>query len=169
MMKSEADRVREENMPTPERMRRHQFRKEGEALRLWSTVAWLYKAGDIGDDEVAAAQRWRAEYDYAERGVFEAQGERMATEKGDIHTWMLGRGKCAARLRQLHMLMGDSLHSRIEMMLIREMSFPDMARLIFPEGARAQARTKTAAQCALALEWLCEYYNNKNIAKIYKL
>ncbi|CDG40827.1 hypothetical protein ASAP_2782 [Asaia bogorensis] len=67
------------------------------------------------------------------------------------------------------MLMGDSLHSRIEMMLIREMSFPDMARLIFPEGARAQARTKTAAQCALALEWLCGYYNNKNIAKIHKI
>ncbi|WP_122050687.1 hypothetical protein [Asaia bogorensis] len=169
MMRREPDQVRDENVPTAERMRRHQFRKEGDALRLWSTVAWLYKAGDIGDDEVAAAQRWRAEYDYAERGVVELQGARTVAEKGDIHTWMLGRGKCAARMRQMHTLMGDGLHSRIEMMLVREMSFPDMARLIFPEGTRAQARTKTAAQCALALEWLSEFYNNKNIANINKL
>lgn len=160
-MKSKAHPVCNDNAPTVERMKRNRFRREGDALRLWSTVRWLYDAGDIGDDEVAAAQRWRAEFDYAEAGIVEVVADRPLAEKGDIHTWMLGRGKCAARLRQLRQILGASLYSRIDMMLVRDMSFPDMARLIYPECARAQARTKTAAQCALALERLSEYYRNK--------
>lgn len=148
-------------LPTPERMKRDRFRKDGPALRVLSTVAWLYESGDIGDDEVAAAQRWRMEYDYAALGIVEDGGMTRGGEAGDVHTWMLGRGKCAQRLRHLAEILGPSLHARIEMMLVREMSFPDMARMIFPEGARAQARTKTAAQCALALERVSEYYNNK--------
>ncbi|NIE79234.1 hypothetical protein [Asaia sp. As-1742] len=164
-MKNQLEQAHDKNAPTPERMRRHRFRKEGAALRLWTTVARLRDAGDIGDDEVAAAQRWRAEFDYAERGVVETSLSDYPGEKGDIHTWMLGRGKCAARLRRMRELMGDGLHSRIEMLLVREMRFSDMAHLIFPDDTRAQARTKTAAQCALALEWLSEYYKNKNLQK----
>ncbi|WP_438384118.1 hypothetical protein ABHV46_07240 [Asaia sp. BMEF1] len=153
------------SLPTPERMKRNRFRKEGAALRVLSTVAWLYEAGDIGDDEVAAAERWRVEYDYAVLGIVEVGEMTRASEAGDVHTWMLGRGKCSLRLRQLGEILGPSLHARIEMMLVREMSFPDMAKMIFPEGARALARTKTAAQCALALERLSEFYNNKNLHK----
>jgi len=142
-------------------MKRSRFRKHGKALKVLSTATWLYEAGDIGDDEMAAAQRWRAEYDYAELGIVEATDLTCSHEKGDVHTWMLGRGKCARRLRQVREVLGPSLYARIEMMLAREMSFPDMARMIFPVGARAQARTKVAAQCALALERLSEYYQNR--------
>lgn len=162
-MKDRAHPVCNDNAPTAERMKRNRFRREGEALRLWSTVRWLYDAGDIGDDEVTAAQRWRAEFDYAENGIVVAAINGPPVEKGDIHTWMLGRGKCAARLRHLRQILGASLYSRIDMMLVRDMSFPDMARLIYPECVRAQARTKTAAQCALALERLSEYYRKKKI------
>ncbi|GBQ88331.1 hypothetical protein [Asaia krungthepensis] len=150
--------------PTPERLRRGRFKKAGEALVVWSTVAWLYEAGDVGDDEVAAARRWRAEYDYAELGTIETNDRGRQVEKGDLHTWMLGRGKCAQRLRVLREILGPSLYSRIDMMLVREMSFPDIARMVFPEGTRAQARTKAAAQCALALERLAECYKNKKLA-----
>lgn len=152
-------------LPTPERMKRSRFRKDGDAVRVLSTVAWLYRAGDIGDDEVAASERWRMEYDYATLGIVDAGGPKRGGEAGDIHTWMLGRGKCSERLRKLAELLGQSLHTRIEMMLVREMSFPDMAAMIFPEGPRASARTKTAAQCALALERLSEYYSNKGLQK----
>lgn len=160
-MKSSTRSTPGDNAPTKERMRRGRFRKEGDALRLQSTLVWLYDAGDIGDDEVAAARRWRAEFEYAELGVVGSEPLAPSLERGDVHTWMLGRGKCAARLRQVRQIMGASLHSRIEMMLARDMSFPDMARMIFPDQAPAQARTKAAAQCALALERLSEYYRNK--------
>lgn len=158
--KTAKSKEREACLPTPERMARSRFCRDGEALKVLSTVAWLFNAGDIGDDEVAAAQRWRKEYDYAELGVVEESNSAVSADKGDVHTWMLGRGKCAQRLSQIRKALGPSLYVRIEMMLVREMSFPDMARLIFPDGPRAQARTKTAAQCALTLDRLSEYYKN---------
>ncbi|RUT27424.1 hypothetical protein C0V97_01245 [Asaia sp. W19] len=161
-MRRRQDILQEEAVvPTPERMKRDRFRKQGDALKVLSTVIKLQEAGDIGDDEVAAATRWRKEYDFAVLGVVDSPDADRPVEKGDIHTWMLGRGKCAERLRQLSETLGTAVQARIDMMLVREMSFPEMARLIYPAGPRAQARTKTVAQCALALEQLSEYYKNK--------
>lgn len=148
--------------PTVERLRRDRFSRSGEALRIVTTVDRLHKAGEISDDALAAARRWRCEYEYAELGTIDPEYLcSSGQEKGDVHTWMLGRGKCADRLKKIRQGLGAALSVRIEMMLVREMSFPAMAELMFPACPKASARIKVAAQCALTLEKLSELYRKK--------
>ncbi|AOX17724.1 hypothetical protein [Kozakia baliensis] len=153
-----------EMRPTPERLRRDNFQNEGDALRVVSTVQALYDAQDIGDDEKAAAERWRREHLFATLGVVDGPVRVGVTdEKGDVHTWMLSRGKCAERLSRLKDTLGLGAQVRLEMMLAREMSFSAMARLLYPSLSEARARMKVSAQCSFLLEQLVNFYRKKKI------
>ncbi|GEM17961.1 hypothetical protein NBRC3293_2458 [Gluconobacter oxydans NBRC 3293] len=117
----------------------------------------LFDAEDIGSDEVNASNRWFREFVFATQGVTE--GERKATEeKGDIHTWMLSRGKCSARISEIKERLGLCAHLRLEMMLARGMSFSQMARMLYPDISDGRGRMKVSAQCALVLEQLAHVY-----------
>jgi len=155
------------DMPTPERRRRDRFRAAGAAVQVANTVLVLRDAGDIGDDEVAAAERWSREFSFAELGIVDQpvtpRGEVL---KGDVHTWMLNRGRCALRLRRIRETLGLAAHVRLEMMLGREMSFSTMAGVLYPDLSEARARMKVSAQCAFLLEMLSHFYrNNKKLSK----
>lgn len=126
------------------------------------TVQSLYDAQDIGDEEIDAANRWYREYVFAKTGVVENRGERREREKGDVHTWMLGRGRCSARISQIQDQLGLCAHVRLEMMLAREMSFSAIARMIYPDVSEGRARMKVSAQCALVLEQLVHAYKGFN-------
>lgn len=121
------------------------------------TVQALFEAEDIGDDEVRASARWFREFVFATQGITE--GERKTTgEKGDIHTWMLSRGKCSARISDIKERLGLCAHLRLEMMLARGMSFSQMARMLYPDISDSRGRMKVSAQCALVLEQLVHVY-----------
>ncbi|GLQ68912.1 hypothetical protein [Gluconobacter albidus] len=124
------------------------------------TLQSLYDAQDIGDEEIAAANRWYREYIFANTGVVDDRPDDWEREKGDVHTWMLGRGRCSARISQIRDQLGLCAHLRLEMMLAREMSFSAIARMIYPDVSEGRARMKVSAQCALILEQLvCAYRN----------
>ncbi|MFB9942389.1 hypothetical protein [Gluconobacter oxydans] len=127
------------------------------AVRL-HTVQSLYDAQDIGDEEIDAANRWYREYVFAMTGVVEDCRDAREREKGDVHTWMLGRGRCSARIAQIRDQLGLCAHLRLEMMLAREMSFSAIARMIYPGVSEGRARMKVSAQCALVLEQLVHAY-----------
>nr|WP_245528498.1 hypothetical protein [Gluconobacter morbifer] len=145
--------------PTPERMRHSDMVSVGQAVRVVNAVQAMYDAGDIGDDEVAAADRWYREYVFAAIGVVEeGPSDGRVRERGDVHTWMLGRGKCSARITAIRERLGLCAHIRLEMMLAREMSFSNMARHLYPALSEGRARMKVSAQCALILEQLVHCY-----------
>ncbi|KXV33062.1 hypothetical protein AD940_14020 [Gluconobacter thailandicus] len=123
------------------------------------TVQSLYDAQDIGDEEIDAANRWYREYVFATTGVVEKRSDSREREKGDVHTWMLGRGRCSARISQIKDQLGLCAHLRLEMMLAREMSFSAIARMIYPGVSEGRARMKVSAQCALVLEQLVHVYS----------
>ncbi|MCP1275051.1 hypothetical protein NKW43_15445 [Gluconobacter albidus] len=121
------------------------------------TVQALFGAEDIGDEEVRASNRWFREFVFATQGITE--GDRKTTEeKGDIHTWMLSRGKCSARITEIKERLGLCAHLRLEMMLARSMSFSQMARMLYPDISDARGRMKVSAQCTLVLEQLVHVY-----------
>ncbi|MBS1029479.1 hypothetical protein [Gluconobacter albidus] len=126
------------------------------------TVQSLYDAQDISDEEIDAANRWYREYIFATVGIVEGQDEGREREKGNVHTWMLSRGRCSARISQIHDQLGLCSHVRLEMMLAREMSFSAMARMIYPDVSEGRARMKVSAQCALVLEQLVHVYKKLN-------
>ncbi|WP_256887513.1 hypothetical protein [Acidomonas methanolica] len=145
--------------PTPERLARDGFRRVGATHRVLGTVQVLREAGDIGDEEVAAAERWSREYVLASLGVVDRPAApRPDALKGDVHSWMLNRGKCAARLSRIRETLGLAAHVRLEMMLGREMSFSAMARCLYPDLSEARARMKVSAQSAFLLEMLAHFY-----------
>ncbi len=126
------------------------------------TVQALFEAEDIGDDEVRASNRWFREFVFANQGITE--GERKTTEeKGDIHAWMISRGKCSARITEIKERLGLCAHLRLEMMLARGMSFSQMARMLYPDISEGRARMKVSAQCALVLEQLTHVYTSMRL------
>ncbi|MBS1091066.1 hypothetical protein JK208_05525 [Gluconobacter sp. Dm-74] len=123
------------------------------------TVQALFEAQDIGSDEVRASNRWYREFIFATQGITE--GDRKTTEeKGNVHTWMLSRGKCSARIADIKERLGLCAHIRLEMMLARGMSFSQMARMLYPGISESRSRMKVSAQCALVLEQLAHVYAN---------
>ncbi|WP_215751117.1 MULTISPECIES: hypothetical protein [unclassified Gluconobacter] len=152
--------------PTPERLQHHEIVERNGVHRVVNTVHSMYEAGDIGDDEVSAADRWYREYLFATIGIVEEKpSDGRFREKGDVHTWMIGRGKCSVRIAEIRERLGLCGHVRLEMMLAREMSFSAMARHLYPGLSEGRARMKVSAQCALLLEQLSHAYEsmkNKN-------
>lgn len=157
--------------PTGERYSHSEIRGVGNTFRVVNAVQSMYDAGDIGDDELAAADRWYREYVFASLGVVETpSSDGRVRERGDIHTWMMGRGQCSARITQIRDMLGLCAHVRLEMLLAREMSFSVMARHLYPALSEGRARMKVSAQCALLLEQLAHAYevlskkkNRKNL------
>ena len=153
--------------PTLERLQHHEFQKRNGVSRVVNTVQSMYDAGDIGDDEVSVADRWYREYLFATLGVVEERpSDGRFREKGDVHTWMMGRGKCSARISEIREMLGLCGHVRLEMLLAREMSFSAMARQLYPGISEGRGRMKVSAQCGLLLEQLVHVY--KNIKKNYR-
>ncbi|KXV47687.1 hypothetical protein AD945_09915 [Gluconobacter albidus] len=156
--------------PTAERYQHSEIREEDKIFRVVNAVQSMYDAGDIGDEELAAADRWYREYVFASLGVMEnPSSDGRVRERGDIHTWMIGRGQCSARMTQIREMLGLCAHVRLEMLLAREMSFSAMARHLYPALSEGRARMKVSAQCALLLEQLAHVYDviskNKNRKK----
>ncbi|MBF0877412.1 hypothetical protein HKD21_11210 [Gluconobacter cerevisiae] len=146
--------------PTAERYHHSEIREVGKTFRVVNAVQSMYDAGDIGDGELAAADRWYREYVFASLGVMEnPSSDGRVRERGDIHTWMIGRGQCSARLTQIRDMLGLCAHVRLEMLLAREMSFSAMARHLYPALSEGRARMKVSAQCALLLEQLAHVYD----------
>ncbi|WP_241767809.1 hypothetical protein [Tanticharoenia sakaeratensis] len=156
--------------PTPERLRRDRFRTTNGVTRIVNTVQVLRDAGDICDDEVSAATRWYRDYVFAQHGVVEADAAHPAeTERGDVHTWMLGRGKSAVRISDVKAALGLCGHVRLQMMLGQEMSFSAMARILYPGDSDSRARMKVSAQCSFLLEQLATFYRTRTSKRKQKL
>ncbi|MFB9916322.1 hypothetical protein [Gluconobacter kanchanaburiensis] len=145
--------------PTAERYGHSDIREVSNTFRVVNAVQSMYDAGDIGDDELSAADRWYREYVFASLGVIEnSRSDGRVRERGDIHTWMMGRGECSARITRIRDMLGLCVHVRLEMLLAREMSFSAMARHLYPALSEGRARMKVSAQCALVLEQLAHVY-----------
>ncbi|QDH16795.1 hypothetical protein [Swingsia samuiensis] len=148
--------------PTPERYQHSDFKTVNGVIRIVNTVQSMYDSGDIGDDEVNAADRWYREYLFATAGIVEQRpSDGRFKEKGDIHTWMLGRGKSSVRISDIREQFGLCTHVRLEMMLAREMSFSAMARYLYPAISAGRGRMKVSAQSALILEQLASFYKKQ--------
>lgn len=155
--------------PTAERYQHSDIREVANTFRVVNAVQSMYDAGDIGGDELAAADRWYREYVFASLGVVEnPPSDGRIRERGDIHTWMMGRGQCSARITQIRDMLGLCAHVRLEMLLAREMSFSAMARHLYPALSEGRARMKVSAQCALLLEQLAHVYETMSRNKSRK-
>jgi hypothetical protein len=144
---------------TPERRQHHDIRKEGPARRVITTVQALRNAGDIGDDEVAAAWRWYQTYIFGVHGYHDSVHDRGANYiKGDMHTWMINRARAKGQIGRVRDALGLCAHIRLEMMLIHEKSFSAMGSALYPALSEARSRTKLSSQCGLLLEQLKDIF-----------
>lgn len=142
--------------PTKERTLKPDYEQAGKKRIKINTVNALHQAGDISGDAVTAAEWWYADYIKATHGHMDCLNEPLPRGyiKGDIHTYAISRGKAGERISIIREQIGLCAHLRLEMLLVREMSFSAMGRALFPQLGSSQARTKIAAQCALLLEML---------------
>ncbi|MCX2567295.1 hypothetical protein OQ496_12620 [Acetobacter suratthaniensis] len=145
--------------PTPERLARSVF--TGSApLRVLNTVQALLNAGDIGQDAANAAERWYRDWMFAREGVadYAPAAQAASVTRHDAVSWQLVRGRASARLADVRAALGGCGEVRLCLMMVREMSFAQMGKTLFPHLSEARARLKVSAQCAMVLEQLDSFY-----------
>ncbi|MFT9016590.1 MAG: hypothetical protein ABF990_12755 [Acetobacter sp.] len=150
------------NAPTPERLAHSTF-ATGAAdvpFRVLGTVQALLGARDIGQDAANAAERWYRDWAFAYEDVVEFAAGHVAdtTTRHDAVSWQLTRGRAAARLGAVRAALGACTEIRLRLMLVQELSFVQIGRVLFPHLSEARARLKASAQCAMVLEQLEAFY-----------
>ncbi len=150
--------------PTPERLEKSVFFSDistpGEPLRVLGTVQALLNARDIAQDAANAAERWYRDWVFAYVGHIEypAHHTPNTLTRHDDVSWQMTRAHAAARLVDVRHALGLCAEVRLKLMLVDELSFLQMGRVLFPHLSDARARLKVSAQCALLLEQLEGFY-----------
>mgnify|MGYP001309131998 FL=1 len=150
--------------PTPERMAKSVFVTEESMpdapLRVLGTVQALLSARDITQDAANAAERWYRDWVFATVGHIEyAPGHTANTlTRHDDVSWQMTRAHAAGRLSDVRHALGLCAQVRLRLMLVDELSFMQMGRVLFPHLSDARARLKVSAQCAMLLEQLEGFY-----------
>ncbi len=150
--------------PTPERMEKSVFAQEhsiaGAPLRVLGTVQALLNARDITQDAANAAERCYRDWVFAYVGHIEypANHTPNTTTRHDDVSWQITRAHAAGRLADVRHALGACAEVRLKLMLVDEMSFMQIGRIIFPHLSDARARLKVSAQCAMLLEQLEGFY-----------
>lgn len=151
----------QDNGPTPERAARSDW--EGKApKRVLTTVQALLNAGDITQDAANAADRWYRDYVFGKNGYVEFAADHVANDitKHDAVSWNTVRAQTWGLIVDVRMALGAKAHRMLTMMLIDEMSFAQMGKVLCPSVIESSARRKIAAQCALLMEQLYEFYRS---------
>lgn len=150
--------------PTSERMEKSVFTTEasvsGGPVRVLTTVQALLNAHDITQDAANAAERWYRDWVFAYVGHIEypAHHTPNTLTRHDDVSWQMTRAHAAGRLADVRHALGACSEVRLKLMLVDEMSFMQIGRIIFPHLSDARARLKVSAQCAMLLEQLEGFY-----------
>ncbi|WP_338332011.1 hypothetical protein [Acetobacter sp. LMG 32666] len=157
--------------PTPERMEKSVFVADasspGGPLRVLGTVQALLNARDITQDAANAAERWYRDWVFAYMGHIEYPTHHTPntlTRHDDV-SWQMTRAHAAGRVADVRHALGLCAEVRLKLMLVDELSFMQMGRVIFPHLSDARARLKISAQCAMLLEQLDGFYDGLRRAR----
>ncbi|QDH17421.1 hypothetical protein [Swingsia samuiensis] len=153
----------EDVSPTPERTAKPDYETCGKKRVKVNTLKALEQSGDITSEDVTSAERWYSDYILFTSGYADALHESKDSDyiRGDVHTFAISRGKAAERISLCRERFGLCVHLRLEMMLVNGLSFSAMGEKLFPDVASTQARAKTSAQCAMALQMLTAFYREQ--------
>lgn len=148
-----------DNTPTPERALKSDF-SPGRPVRVRTTVQSLLSTGDIEQDAANAAERWYRDWAFAYGGVIEfpENHEPDDTTRHDDVSWLMVRAHAVGRLADVRQALGLCAEIRLRHMLVDELPFRELGRVLYPRLGDTQSRSKVAAQCALVLEQLSEFY-----------
>lgn len=146
-------------LPTPERTLKPDYEwQDGKRVKL-NTLRALANSGDISGEAESAAKWWLCDFIFYTFGRLDIMGALLPDDytPGDIHTFAISRGKAGERIGMVKAHLGTITHDRLVMLLVEEMSFTEMGRILFPNKG-TDARKHATAQCALILEQLAPAY-----------
>lgn len=152
--------------PTAERLSKSVFTRRA-PFRVISTVEALFNAGAIQDAEVQASCRLRRDWLYARYGYSEPQEPPMRGTRlvHNVLSWRMTRAQVGLALTELRHAVKAPIFNLLELMLIDELSFSGMARILMPQRSDNAVRNKISAQCALALSTLAAVYDDMDRAR----
>lgn len=156
----------QDNGPTPERSGKSLFTR-GNPPRVLTTVQALLNAGDISQDAANAGERWYRDYVFGKNGYVEFAADHVANDitKHDAVSWNTVRAQTWGLIVDVRLTLGAKAHWMLTMMLIDEMSFAQMGKVLWPNLNPTVARGKVSAQCGLLMEQLSEYYRSNRRKK----
>lgn len=146
---------------TPERQRRSEWRTAGGVPRVRTTVQALVNAGDIGQEEVDAADRWYRDFVFGHYGYIEFAPDHVpdTVTRHDAVSWQVVRANAVGRIADVRDALGMCAHHRLRLMLVDEQSFSAMGSALYPRLSQSVSRGRVSAQCALILEQLAAFYD----------
>ena len=149
----------QDNGPTDER-RQHDTITNSSPPRVRQTIQSLLNNGDITQDAANASERWHRDYVFGYHGYAEYPENYIPECNGrhDEVSWACVRANACGRIIDIRRALGMCSHIRLEMLIVKNMSFRDIGREFFPHLSSDTAGKKIASQCMLMLEQLSEFY-----------
>ena len=150
------------NSPTDER-RQHDTITNSSPPRVRQTIQSLLNNGDITQDAANASERWHRDYVFGYHGYAEYPENYIPECNGrhDEVSWACVRANACGRIIDIRRALGMCSHIRLEMLIVKNMSFREMGTELFPSINKVTAGQKTSTQCCLLLEQLHNFYANQ--------
>ena len=145
----------QDNRPTPERLLKMPGRMRDGRPLLIGLIEMMWRRQDIGDEEVAAANRWHRDYVMGMLGGQDPE-ERRASGRADAHDAQLARIAAVSRCRAVRAALGLCAEVRLAMLLIEGLGYAAMAQRLFP--ARSDGERRIKAELTFLLGQLAEHY-----------
>ena len=149
----------QDNGPTDER-RQHDTITNSSPPRVRQTIQSLLNNGDISQDAANASERWHRDYVFGYHGYAEYPENYIPECNGrhDEVSWACVRANACGRIIDIRRALGMCSHIRLEMLIVKNMSFREMGAELFPHLKQSSACQKASIQSSLLLEQLASFY-----------
>lgn len=140
----------------PERQRRSEWTLQHGAPRVRSAVKTLLSSEYIDQEAADAADRWLRAYNLGKNDYVEYLPNHVAntTVRHDAVSWQMLRAVSWREVAFVRSHLGRQAHQLLELMLVDEKSFRQIAEVMFPALGLTTGTTRASAACAMVLSQL---------------
>ncbi|GAB6854098.1 hypothetical protein JCM15831A_11220 [Asaia astilbis] len=145
---------------TPERIAKPAYSRPASSRKKCDHLLNLRKAGDLDAEAETLACRWRNDYEFGTHGYGDFMRGPLPDDyiKGDAITFATSRGYACERIGLVRDSLGVDAHNLLVQLLSDDLSFAEIARMMFPDLNKTNADKAVRQRAVMLLQILPNAY-----------